>query len=175
MWLPQYEVNSSPPLFPALISIVLSSDFFKKLTSNPNDNDKYQSSCGIEAKKPWAITTIKQCFYISSTMIAKFIQHFSKRTSALSLPPSTKCNFRGSLKASLEVTHLLRKIPWNQQSPLYFTRWFTTKALLKAALGGTVETSSGSSKFLLVATSTWGVSKHWELMTCQIYECFLYQ
>lgn len=28
---------------------------------------------------------------------------------------------------------------------------------------------------LCVATSTWGVSKHWEPMTCQIYECFLYQ
>lgn len=107
--------------------------FFNKLTSNSNANNKYQSSCGIKAKTPWATASIKQCFCISTTMIAKFIQHLSKKRSALSLPLSTECNFGGFLRVSLEVTHLSRKIPWKQQSPLYFTWWFVTKALSKSS------------------------------------------
>lgn len=55
---------------------------------------------------------------------------------------SPKCSFiptiycgqvGGFLKASLEVTHLLRKTPWNQQSLLTFTRWFISEALTESS------------------------------------------
>lgn len=104
-------------------------------------------------------------------MTTKFI-HTWVTASAPLFPPSTECDFGGFLGK-----HPLK-------SPIFWGRCLENSRLHCTSVGGSQpkqlsegpwKPSSGSSKFFLVATSTWGVSKHWELMTCQIYECFLYQ
>lgn len=145
--------------------------FWKKLASNSYGNNRRQSSCGIKAKihEP---QQLQSHVSVSHPPRQQRSPNSSQQTTCvLSFPPSTECKL---------VAFSRRPIFWGrpfETSSLYWTSLGGSypKLWLKAALRGTMEPSSTSSKFLLVATSTWGVSKHWELMTCQIYECFLYQ
>lgn len=109
---PGCELKSSLTLLPALTRIIPSSDFIFKLTSNSNGNNKYQSSCSIRARKPGYTPESGPENHDS-----KAHPHLANSTGALPFPPPA---LGGFLKASLQTTHPLRKIPRNQQFPLFF-------------------------------------------------------
>lgn len=142
--------------------------FFSSLTSNSNDNSDYPSSCSIRARTPRAAVAIKQHFCTSLSAPAKLTQYLDNAMSGPAPPAPSGCDLLGFWKHPFESPiskerSVTAVCPGCPSSP---------SCRQRPARRGT---PLGSTRSLRVATSTWGVSKHWEPMTCQIYECFLYQ